>query len=366
VKSNKYKICFISPKAYLLFNPAIEGVFGGAEVQLFQIGKEFSKKNYFEVSYIVADYGQGEIIKKNGIKLYSSFSFEDVFFIKVIRFVKSFKKTKADIYLQRGYTNYSWVIALLCRICRKRFIFMIAHDNVVDGLNSGFFNKKKFFIKILLYFSELVVAQNQFQKEGLKNYCSNLKVVRSGYEIIEKNIVKSDYVLWVGRSEKWKRPELFFDIADSYNDKNFIMICPSAFKKNNYHKELKQKADKINNLKFIEGVPFDEIDGYFEKAILFVNTSEKEGFPNTFIQSAKNKTPIISLNVNPDNFLEESQSGMSFNNDYSSLIAGFNKLIEDKEKLIKMGESSYEYVLKYYNLKINSKELYKLITSDEK
>ena len=55
---NKIKVCFVCPKAYPLFNETVEGVFGGSEVDLYYLGTELAKDGDFDVSFVVADYGQ--------------------------------------------------------------------------------------------------------------------------------------------------------------------------------------------------------------------------------------------------------------------------------------------------------------------
>ena len=83
------------------------------------------------------------------------------------------------------------------------------------------------------------------------------------------------------------------------------------------HKDYAEKiyttASKIKNIKIIDFVDFHKIDEYFKKARVFVNSSIEEGFPNTFIQACKNKTPIVSLDVNPDNFIDNHEVGVFCN-----------------------------------------------------
>ena len=59
-KNGKIRVCFVSPKAYPIFNPDIESVFGGAEVDLYMIATELAKDPDFNVSFIAADYGQAD------------------------------------------------------------------------------------------------------------------------------------------------------------------------------------------------------------------------------------------------------------------------------------------------------------------
>ena len=87
------------------------------------------------------------------------------------------------------------------------------------------------------------------------------------------------------------------------------MICQKATEDQNY-KQFVEQAQKIPNLEFISSVPFPQIEQYFQRARLFVNTSSAEGFPNTFIQACACATPILSLIVNPDDFLHKYQCGV--------------------------------------------------------
>ena len=49
-------ICFISPKSYQVFDQNIKATFGGAEVQMAMLAKEFAKDQDIKVSMMVADY----------------------------------------------------------------------------------------------------------------------------------------------------------------------------------------------------------------------------------------------------------------------------------------------------------------------
>ncbi len=68
------RVCFISPKAYPLFNPNVEAVFGGAEVDLYYLATELAKDDSFTVSFITADYGATlAIANKTNIYAYDAY-----------------------------------------------------------------------------------------------------------------------------------------------------------------------------------------------------------------------------------------------------------------------------------------------------
>ena len=89
-------------------------------------------------------------------------------------------------------------------------------------------------------------------------------------------------------------------LAESMPDEQFVMICNSSEHDKGIHSQLIDQSRHLSNLEFIEFVSHTEIRPYYARAKLLVNTSEIEGFPNTFIEAAIEKTPVVSLNVNPN------------------------------------------------------------------
>ena len=59
----KRKICFVVPKVYPYFDET-KGVSGGAERQVFYIGKELAKDQDYDIYFSTADYGQNKEEKK--------------------------------------------------------------------------------------------------------------------------------------------------------------------------------------------------------------------------------------------------------------------------------------------------------------
>ena len=70
------RVCFVSPKAYPLFNRSVEGIFGGSEVDLYYLATELAKDDNFQVSFITGDYGQHEVETTENVKLIKSTDFD--------------------------------------------------------------------------------------------------------------------------------------------------------------------------------------------------------------------------------------------------------------------------------------------------
>jgi glycosyltransferase involved in cell wall biosynthesis len=120
------------------------------------------------------------------------------------------------------------------------------------------------------------------------------------------------------------------------------MICQKA-KGDRQYDDLLRLAAEAHNLKFIEYVPFREIDNYFQRAKVFVNTSQAEGFPSTFVQAGKSATAIVTLKINPDGFLNKFNCGLCADDDWNKFVDCL-KFVLSEDKYIELGKNARKYV----------------------
>jgi len=240
---------------------------------------------------------------------------------------------------------------------------MVAHDNETDGTHKLYKNfLVRFFTKLNFKLADKIIVQNQFQNKNLLNKHFKTYLLKSSYPIGESLLDKSGFILWVGRSESWKRPELFLELAKIMPLEQFVMICAPSTDHPELSEDLKRVSKTIYNLKFIEFVPFQQINDYFGRAKVFINTSVQEGFPNTFIQAAKNKTPVLSLNVNPDDCITSYNWGFYCNNDFDLLVNNLQKILFDNDLYYQMRENAYRYVQENHDIKVNAEKFLEIIT----
>jgi glycosyltransferase involved in cell wall biosynthesis len=189
----------------------------------------------------------------------------------------------------------------------------------------------------------IVFAQNTADKENLERMAGiSAVVVPNGHSLPALSQQERSIVLWVGRSHPVKRPGLFIELAEKVPNEHFVMICQRATGDQNYD-ALVSRANEVKNLEFIERVPFHEVETYFQRAKVLVNTSISEGFPNTFIQAGKWATPILTLNVNPDGFLDEYECGICCNDDFRRLTESLEFLLAGN-KYSEYGKNARKYV----------------------
>lgn len=347
----KIRIGIIHLGIYPIFNDTCRHTFGGAEVQLYHIGRKLKENPLFEVTIFVGDFDQPQVEYYDGIRLIKTVRADSPhsLFLQFIRAVKLFHcllKYDVDLFIQRTASLGTGLIAFICKLFRKKFIYMIAHDWDCNRL----FEKQNNFIVRQVYRYGLknahsIIAQSDLQKQLLlDNYHLPAKTLPSMYPI--RDLKKSDrkYYLWIARGEPWKQPEIFFELADLNPDRDFLMVCTKALGKDDYYEDIKKMAAARGNVQFFEFVPLLKIQDVFSRAILFINTSKYEGFPNTFIQAGMTKTPILSLNVDPDNFIVKKKCGFFCENDKAKMQTFLKEAYINQTALSDYGENLYSYI----------------------
>lgn len=362
------KFCFIQSNAYSLFNSSSSSIHGGSELQLFLIAKELVKREDLEISFIVGDFGQESLEIYDNIKVYKSLSPQssDNLLKKLLnafRYWQLFKKVNCDIYFTSAANSTIGLVSLFCKLYSKKHIHRTAHVIDVDGSfarSNGLLGK---LYEYGLTHANQIITQNKDHKKILRNkYNINAKVIKNSFVINDReDIAQKSFILWVARAEKWKNPELFIELAGDFPAESFTMICPATHENPDYQLLIKESSKSISNLKFIDRIPFSEIQKYFNQAKVFINTSDYEGFPNTFVQAGIAHTPIISLNVNPDNFINEYDCGYDCNGDKNILKNMLKNLLDDEVLWRKKSSNIFSYVKKNHDIKTNIKLIEQMI-----
>ncbi len=343
------RVCFIAPKAYPLFNPAVQGVFGGAETDLYMLSTELAKDSGFQVSFIVADYGQNSSEIIEGVRVIRSLDFSKCALSSALRLWRAMRSADADIYMLKTPSPGVPLTAAFCRVRRRILVYRTASSRECDGtyLKEHPVLGKAFGWSLKL--AKMVSVQNSTDRDDLAGTMGvEAMVIPNGHRLGPVADVNRQNVLWVGRSAAIKRPELFIDLAEKYPEEQFVMICQAATGDNNFDR-LVSRALSVPNLEFHERIAFNEIDAYFQRAKVFVNTSDSEGFPNTFIQACKAATCILSLNVNPDNFLAEYSCGLSCDGSFQSLEKGLDFILA-RDRYIELGQNGLGYVRDFHDV----------------
>lgn len=359
----KIKICFVAPKAYPLFNPTVTGVFGGSEVDLYYLATELARDGDFQVSFVVADYGQAATEVSSGVTLIKSLSPGSNPIIGAWRVWQALQRADSQFYMLKTASPGTPLVAYFCRRYDRKFVYRTANSRECDG---DYLRRHRLLGRAFAWSlrqAELVLAQSRDDAENLlRTVGVAAKVIPNGHRltIIEQERNR-DIILWAGRSAVFKRPELFIDLADSMRQQQFVMICQRATGDSHYDK-LIERARPMKNLDFISRVPFHEIDSFFQRARVLVNTSDSEGFPNTFIQACKCATPILSLGVDPDGFLGRHRCGICCMGEIRRLKETLEYMLEN-DRCVELGRNGLEYARQHHDITEVARQYKKLFVT---
>lgn len=304
-------ICLVAPHVWPIFagDASLEFA-GGAEVQQTFIARGLQAAGY-RVTVLTDDYGQPDQTTMDGVRFIKIRN--KGYSIPVVRYFhprltglwSAMRRADADIYYQRCAGANTFVAAMFSKTHGRRFVYSACHDLDLDRPRTReIFRKRGGWRDLKLFraglkMADAIVAQHPWQIELCRRYYGReAEWIPSGYLPRPGFRCHPDgVILWVSILRKWKRPELFLSLAKSLPHLRFRMIGGATTDPGGrlFFSEVKQEADRLPNVEFLGFQPYRETDELFNDARLFVNTSDFEGFPNTFLQAWARGIPTVSF-----------------------------------------------------------------------
>jgi glycosyltransferase involved in cell wall biosynthesis len=354
------KICFLSLNSYPALTGKNLGYVGGAEVEQVHLARELLTKGH-DVFFITYSQGQEQTENVSGIKIVKTYEREKAGKISAMQKYRllwsPLRKADADIYFHEA-GSYG-VLPLFCYMNRKKFVHRIASDAIV--LSKPLFGKyslaEKFRDMLEVKRANVVVAQSRFQKRILEERLKvESVVIKNGLMLPQADCNKPEppVVLWVGSLSQVKNPELFLELAKSIPNARFEMVGGPT-EDHKLFESIKRAVEALPNLKYHGFVPYPKVNDYFKRASIFVSTSRMEGFPNAFIQAWAHYTPVVSLNVDPDNVIQDEQLGLR-SGTFKQLVSDVTTLLEYEKLRKTMGYNARKYVEKEHDIRLNVKK----------
>jgi glycosyltransferase involved in cell wall biosynthesis len=267
----------------------------------------------------------------------------------LVRTWKALSSADADIYVLKCASPGVPLVATFCKIRRRVFVYRLASLLESDGT---YIRQRPVLGRLFAWSlrqAKLVFAQNKTDAENLARTTNiSSHVIPNGHRLPPVQKQSRDIILWAGRDDPVKNPEYFLELAKAIPNERFVMVCQTLYNDQHY-KDLISQAGKIPNLQFVRHVPFNQIDDYFLRAKILVNTSDSEGFPNTFIQAGKCGASILSFNVNPDGFLDRFGCGLYADGSRQKMIDSL-KILLNNETYLKLGQNGLRYVEQYHDI----------------
>lgn len=303
-------MCFIAPYIWpVLADERDIDFVGGAEVQQTVLVRGLRDAG-FRVSVVTEVSGRPDEFEQDGIRIIRLV--RNGRELPVIRNVhprltsiwRALKRADADIYFQRCASANTLVGALFSKLNGRRFVYSGASDPDFerDQLwkkfpgRGGWRDQQMFLWGLKL--ADGIIAQHSGQAAACRRwYGRDVVEIPNCYAPPPVSAASHDgVVLWVSTIRSLKRPELFLEIARRNPLLRFCMVGgPATGKEAALYSQVEDAARRLPNVEFVGFVPYSEVQSYFDRARIFVNTSEYEGFPNTFLQSWAMGVPTLSF-----------------------------------------------------------------------
>jgi glycosyltransferase involved in cell wall biosynthesis len=346
------KFCFHSSFAHLALDPAETRVSGGAELQAALLARELVRRGH-ECVLISGDHGQPDDRVLQGVKSRLGGAFQtgglaDTLAALPISF-RVIEEERPDFTFIYGWT--SWLFFLLWP--RWRGHTRLGFTCMLDTEVNGEFRRENPFRGALFEHgvraADVRYAITNYQVDCFKKMGLHCTLYRPLVLPREQPLSgpKDIDFLWIARCQPIKRPHAFLDLVESLPHARCVMIAPNENAE--LWSSVSDRAARLPNLTFIERVPYHQVQAYYDRAEIFVNTSNWEGFANAFIQAGQGEAAILSLAVNTDELLTRFGAGICADDDPVRFLAAANELHRDRQKRRTMQLGSARFVAEWHD-----------------
>ena len=351
-------ICFVGLRNLPVLAPdyAMHGV-GGAELQQTLLARALARRG-MPVSMVVADYGQADGARWDGVKTYKAYGLDEG--IPGLRFVHprwtklwaAMRRADADIYYTSCAGATLGQVAMFTRLRGAKLVFRIASNSDCDPATLLVrFERDKRLYRYGLRHADLVLAQTPDQQRTLsENFGTASRVVTSLTDCAgtRRNFADRDAgVLWVGNIRSLKRPELLLEVARRLPAIRLHMIGGPMPGAQELFESVRAAAANVPNLQFHGTVAYHEVGRFYERARVLVGTSQIEGFPNTYLQAWAHGTPVVAF-LDPEALLARSGLGRAVGN-LDQMCSAICALHDDPREWAATSERSRQFIESRFN-----------------
>ncbi|HAJ77283.1 MAG TPA: hypothetical protein DCM64_12635 [Gammaproteobacteria bacterium] len=358
----KRKLCVLMPTHW-------GHTMGGAQYQAKLLIDCLSKSGEFQIYYLARRLdpevqSAGYELRRVGRSQGAGFIFDTRTLLDTLR------EIQPDTIYQQVGCAYTGIAAYYCRNNPCTLVWQLASDPDVEPwplslarkFSLAYIDKK--ILEYGLRHADHIVAQSHHQVDLLEsNYGRTASgIIRNFHPSPEESLDKQGKikVLWIANLKTIKQPQIFIRLARDLKDLNAEFIMMGNFQgPQSWRDYVQGEIDKTSNVSYRGGLTQAEVNSLLASSHLLVNTSEFEGFSNTFIQAWMREVPVVSFNVDPDRLLSEGALGACATGDYEILLKQVRELIADSGKRSETGYKAKKYALKYHSEQ-NIEELRKL------
>ncbi len=240
------------------------------------------------------------------------------FFERRFRMYRSIKEYKPDFVFQISAAVNTGVMGFIAKMLGIPFIYLAASNADADGKYAEYLptSEQKMY-RMGLRKSRMIIAQNQYQFDHFKKDYphKSIGLIHNPffYEGILPEVkpkIERSYVAWVGNFAKVKNVPAAYAIIASLPQLQFKLAGGETNKTDHAAKEALRKLEKLDHVEFVGHLGRNEVIPFLSNAFALFNTSNLEGFSNTFLEALAVGTPVVTRkDLDPDHILERNGLG---------------------------------------------------------
>ena len=312
------KICLLGLNNLSVLAPAGENsLVGGEPVQQTLLAKALVRRGH-DVSMIVADLGQADGTRYGGIRTFKAYHPEAG--VPVLRFIhprwtalwSALTRADADLYYTSCAGMEVGLLAMFCRHFGKRFVFRCASDADCDKSRLLVSHARdRWLYGHGLRRADAILVQSASQADMLlRSYRLSGRVAGMLVEPAQAPSTHDLDVLWAGNLYRVKRPDRVLWLAARLPHVAFHVVGGAVPGEEALHARMRGAAAQFPNLTYHGRLAYPDANSLFGRAKLLLNTSEVEGFPNTYLQAWIRGVPVVTL-IDPDRVIEREGLGIA-------------------------------------------------------
>ena len=354
---NKIKIYFFHPYSG----------YGGADLSISRLINGLNK-NYFDIDFLSINSPKLSTKISRKIRYRRINSSRTIFAFKNIKqIIEKDQSYNKKIFISNQY--FANVLSLFFLKKFKNLKIVVFERNHLSEL-SNYINLKDLFKKIIIKFlvkisykkANLIICNSNETANDLGKFTNTkvLSLYNPCFFGLKKKIRKKNYnkikLINVGRFTDQKNQITILRAVKKSNFKKKFEVNLFGYGKDYIYLKDYIKKNDLNNIKLIKNT-FDKKKIY-SNADLYVGSSLYEGFPNTYVEAASYRIPIISSNFKsgPKEILLNGKAGTFFPVKDSKKLS---KLLDDfylkRDKFIKKEIICSKNLKRFSNKKILEK-----------
>jgi glycosyltransferase involved in cell wall biosynthesis len=348
------KICLIGFDNLPLLAPEYKAdLIGGEAVQQTLLGRALARRGH-DVSMVVADLGQDDGARWDSIRVFKAYRVDAG--LPLLRFVhprwtgmwSALARADADLYYTSCAGMQVGLLALFCGRLGRRFVFRTASDTDCDASRLLVpFARDRWLYAYGLRRADAILAQSESQAQALRrNYGLAARVAGMMVEKPPAPARRDIDVLWVSNIRREKRPDRILRLARRLPEVNVHMVGGPLRQEEGLFIEVERAAKARPNVSFHGRLPYREANDLYGRAKLLVNTSDIEGFPNSYLQAWIRGVPVVTL-IDPDGVIRREGLGVAATSP-SEIPEAVRSLLADSRELRSASDRCRAYVEREY------------------